>query len=226
LVKGGHLRGLRQAVDILFDGREESLLEAPAFWDFHPRHRMHLLSAITSSRAGLTFRKRWPWPSNTSPGRWPKPCVRAMTCSIRSGTAEPLVRRLLCAVESGKGSENTIEQYGSRCLGGRLRRFWRSSAPKRRHSIVACHRPAAARAAGETVSSRSSPVSYQVELPAPETRTVLPIRAGWRHGAERLRAVIELGIRSCRTGTTNTLDAILAATGLAWAIGSPSTNFC
>ena len=29
LVKGGHLRGLRQAVDILFDGREEWLLEAP-----------------------------------------------------------------------------------------------------------------------------------------------------------------------------------------------------
>jgi len=29
LVKGGHLRGLRQAVDILFDGRDEWLLEAP-----------------------------------------------------------------------------------------------------------------------------------------------------------------------------------------------------
>jgi len=29
LVKGGHLRGMRQAVDILFDGREEWLLEAP-----------------------------------------------------------------------------------------------------------------------------------------------------------------------------------------------------
>jgi len=29
LVKGGHLRGLRQAVDVLFDGREEWLLEAP-----------------------------------------------------------------------------------------------------------------------------------------------------------------------------------------------------
>jgi len=29
LVKGGHLRGLREAVDVFFDGREELLLEAP-----------------------------------------------------------------------------------------------------------------------------------------------------------------------------------------------------
>jgi hydroxymethylpyrimidine kinase/phosphomethylpyrimidine kinase len=29
LVKGGHLRGLREAVDFLFDGKEEWLLTAP-----------------------------------------------------------------------------------------------------------------------------------------------------------------------------------------------------
>jgi hydroxymethylpyrimidine kinase/phosphomethylpyrimidine kinase len=29
LVKGGHLRGLREAVDIFYDGREELLLRAP-----------------------------------------------------------------------------------------------------------------------------------------------------------------------------------------------------
>ena len=32
LVKGGHLRSERQAVDVFFDGREELILNAPFIW--------------------------------------------------------------------------------------------------------------------------------------------------------------------------------------------------
>jgi hydroxymethylpyrimidine/phosphomethylpyrimidine kinase len=35
LVKGGHLRGLKEAVDIFFDGQEELLLSAPFVRGFH-----------------------------------------------------------------------------------------------------------------------------------------------------------------------------------------------
>ena len=62
LVKGGHLRGLREAVDIFFDGQTELLLCAPFIKGVsHARHRLHLFRGDLRGAGARTMicRTRW-----------------------------------------------------------------------------------------------------------------------------------------------------------------------
>ena len=54
LIKGGHLRGSKQAVDVFFDGKEELLLSAP------------FIEGVSTHGTGVYFilprsLPRWPW---------------------------------------------------------------------------------------------------------------------------------------------------------------------
>ena len=57
LVKGGHLRGLKEAVDVFWDGHTELLFDRPLHSrGAHPRHRLHLFRChhgICSQRADI-----------------------------------------------------------------------------------------------------------------------------------------------------------------------------
>jgi hydroxymethylpyrimidine/phosphomethylpyrimidine kinase len=55
LVKGGHLRGLREAVDIFFDGREELLLTAPFVRGVHTHGTGCTYSAAITGYAARGF---------------------------------------------------------------------------------------------------------------------------------------------------------------------------